>query len=116
VPRKQRILLRPQANGGGVAAAQPASRHPEIPSPVIGAVLRADVIEMADVRMVQRRNGPGPALHALFQFRRRRKIRSKNFDRHGAIQARIARRKDLVHAACAQRSQNFIGALVLCQK
>ncbi len=33
---------------------------------VIGAVLRADVIEMADVRMVQRGNGPRLALHALF--------------------------------------------------
>jgi hypothetical protein len=66
---------------------------------VVGSILRADVIEMADVRMVQRRNGPSLALHALFQFRRRGKMGSKNFDRHGAIQPRIARPIDLAHAA-----------------
>ena len=47
--------------------------------------VRADVIEMANVGMVQRRNRPRLALHALFQLRRRRKMRSQNFYRHGAI-------------------------------
>ncbi len=32
---------------------------------VIGAILRSDVVEMADVGMVQRRNGAAFALHAL---------------------------------------------------
>jgi len=54
---------------------------------------------MTNVRMIQRGNGLGLALHALFQFRRRRKMGSKNFDRHGAIQPRIARPIDLAHAA-----------------
>jgi hypothetical protein len=52
---------------------------------IIGAILRADVIEMADVGMVQRRDGASLAFHALFQLRRRRKMRSQNFYRHGAI-------------------------------
>jgi hypothetical protein len=36
----------------------------------IGAVLRADVVKLADMRMVQRRDGSRLALHALLQFRR----------------------------------------------
>src|SRR5712691_140036 len=35
--------------------------------------------------MVERRDGAPLTFHALFQFWRRRKMRSKNFDRHSAI-------------------------------
>src|SRR5271169_4586614 len=66
---------------------------------VIGAVLGADVVEMADVGMVQRGNGAGLALHALLQFGRRRKTGGKNFHRHGAIKAGVAGTVNLSHAA-----------------
>ncbi len=82
----------------------------ELHHQVIGAVLRADVIEMADVRMVQRGNGPRLALHTLLQFRRRGKMRSENFNRHHAIQAGVHRTVNFPHSACAQRRLDFIGA------
>ena len=64
---------------------------------------------MADVGMVQRRNGARLALHALLQFRRRRKMGSQNFHGDGAIEARIARAIDLAHAARAKRRLDFVG-------
>ena len=69
---------------------------------IIGSILRTDVIEMANVRMVQGGNGPGLALHALFQLRRRRKMRSQNFHRHGAVKARFKSAINFSHAARAQ--------------
>src|ERR1700686_3983522 len=82
----------------------------ELHDQVIGAILRADVIEMTNVRMVQRGNGPGLALHALLEFRRRRKMRSENFDRDRAIQTGIQRTVNFPHSAGAQRRLDFIGA------
>ena len=58
--------------------------------------------------MVQRRNCPGFALHALFEFGRRGKMGSKNFDRYSSIEADIAGAVHLTHAAGAQRRLNFI--------
>jgi hypothetical protein len=54
---------------------------------------------MADVRVVQSRNCPGFAVHALFEFGRRGKMGSKNFDRYGPIKADIAGAVHLAHAA-----------------
>ena len=75
---------------------------------IVGAILRADVVELADVGMIQRGNGPGLALHALFQFRRRRKMRGENFDRNGTIEARVEAAVNFSHAARAQRRLDFI--------
>ena len=68
---------------------------------IIGSVLRPNIVEMADVRVVQRRNRSGLALHALLQFGRRGKMRSKNFDRYGSTKADIAGAVHLAHAALA---------------
>src|ERR1700686_4283854 len=65
---------------------------------------------MANVRMVQRGNGPGLALHALFEFRRRRKMRSENLNRYRAVQTGIHRTVNFPHSAGAERRLDFIGA------
>src|SRR6266849_5210695 len=75
---------------------------------VVGSILRADVIKMTNVRMVQRGNGLGLALHALFQLRRRRKMGRKNFDRHGTIQACVPGTVNFSHAACTEHGKDFI--------
>ena len=61
--------------------------------------LRAQVVKLANIRMVQRRNRSRLALHALFQFGRRRKMRGQNFDGYGAIEAGVEGTVDLSHAA-----------------
>src|SRR5580692_1070945 len=65
---------------------------------------------MADVRMVQRRNGPSLAFHALLQFGRRRKVGSQNFNCNGAIEADVPRTIHLAHPSSAQGRLNFVGA------
>jgi hypothetical protein len=49
--------------------------------------------------MIQRRNGAGFPLEALFGFRIFRKMRRQDFDRNRAIQTRVARSIHLAHAA-----------------
>ncbi len=80
----------------------------ELHNQVIGAILRADVIEMTNVRMIQRGNGLGLALHALFQFRRRRKMGGKNFNRDGTIQAGVSGTVNFSHAAGTEHGKDFI--------
>ena len=63
---------------------------------------------MTNVPMVQRGNGLGLALHALFQFRRRRKMGGKNFDCHGTIQAGVQGTVNFSHAACTEHGKDFI--------
>ncbi len=75
---------------------------------VIGAILRTNVIQLADMRMIQRRNRSAFTIHALLQFRRRREVRSQDFDGYGAIQAGITRAVNFSHAACAQQRLYFV--------
>src|SRR3984885_7612083 len=75
---------------------------------IVCVVLRSDVVEMTDVRMVQRGDGPGFALHALFQFRRRGEMRRQDFDLDGSIQAEILCARDLAHATSAKWRLDFI--------
>ena len=49
----------------------------------VGAVLGADVVQRADIRVLQRRNGPRFALHALFQFGIGGEMGGKNLDGDG---------------------------------
>ena len=82
---------------------------------IVGAVLMADVIENTDVRMIQAGNCPCFALEALLVDGVIRNLRRENFDRDGAVEARIARAKDFAHAARTQRGDNFIRTeLVSC--
>ena len=75
----------------------------------VGAVLRADVVEMADVRMIQRGNGAGFALETLLEFGIGGEMSGENLDGNGAIEARVFRAVDLAHAAGAERGLNFVG-------
>ena len=75
----------------------------------IGAVLRADIVKGADIRMLKRGNGPRFALHALLQFRVRGKMRRQDLDGDGAVEAGVLGAIDLAHAASAKGRNNFIG-------
>jgi len=65
---------------------------------------------MANVGMVQRRNGARFALHALLEFRRRRKMGSENLDRDGAIEACVLGAIDFAHSTRTERRLDFVGA------
>ena len=68
----------------------------------------ADVIQHADVRMIQAGNRFGFALEALLSNRIIRKLRRQDLDRHRAFQPRIPRAIHLAHAARAQRGDDLI--------
>ena len=74
----------------------------------VGAVLRADVVKRADIGMLKRGNGFGLALHALFQFRVRGKMRRQNLDGDGAVEACVLGAIDFAHAASAERRKDFV--------
>ena len=76
---------------------------------VIDAVLMADVVERADVRMIQAGNGAGFAIESLANFRRVGYALRENFDGDGAVQPRIARAIHFAHATSAKRRLNFVG-------
>ena len=69
-----------------------------------------DVVQRADVRMIQRRDGTRFTVEAVAQLRIGRELRRQNFDRDGAIEARVARPIDFAHAARANERDNFIDA------
>jgi hypothetical protein len=69
---------------------------------ITGAVLRSNVVELANVRMIQGRDGPGLAFHALLQLRRRRKMRNENLDCYSVIQADVPGAIYVAHPARAQ--------------
>ena len=68
---------------------------------VAGAILVADVVEHADVRMVQRSNGAGLALKSLAQILALGDVFGQDLDGDGAVEASVAR---LVHFAHASRA------------
>jgi hypothetical protein len=75
---------------------------------VVHPVLRADVIEMADVGMRQGGDGPRLALETLFQIGIRREVGGNDLDGNGTVEARIARTVHFSHAAGADGRLNFI--------
>ena len=70
----------------------------------------ADVVERADMGVVQAGDGPGFALEALAAFGVLATIGRQNLDRDGAVEARVVRPVDLAHAARAQGCQDLVGA------
>jgi hypothetical protein len=70
----------------------------------------ADVVERADVRMIQRGDRAGFALETLAALRVRGKIRRQNLDRNVAPEARVARSIDFAHTAGAEGDDDFVGA------
>jgi len=65
---------------------------------------QADIEQCADIRMIQRRNC------ARLAFKPIRELLRRNFDRHIAIQPRIARLPHFSHAAFTQQPNDFVGA------
>ena len=75
---------------------------------IVGSILFADVVEMADVRVAQSRNRFGFALKARFQIRIGRKMRGQDFDGDIPAEPGVARAVDFAHASGAQRGLNLV--------
>ena len=74
----------------------------------IDAILLADVVEDADVRMVQRRDDTRFPIEPLTELRIGRERRRKDFDGDRAIQAGVTRSVHFAHAARADGGLDFI--------
>ncbi len=72
---------------------------------ILGVVIAADVVQAADVRVVERRDGLGLALEAGAELRVTREFRCEHLDGHLAVKARIARPIHLAHAPGADRAR-----------
>ena len=70
----------------------------------------ADVVERADVRMIELRDGAGFAIEALAELRVGREQRRENLDRDRTIEPRVAGPVDLAHTAGADEREHFVGA------
>jgi hypothetical protein len=77
---------------------------------VAHAVLFADIVELADVGMIQGRDGAGFAFETRVGFGFFGEMLGENFDGDGAVEASVARAVDFTHAACAEAGLNFVGA------
>ncbi len=75
-----------------------------------GAVQFANVVERADMRMIELRDRAGFAVEAVAELRISGQRLRENFDRDGAIEARVARLVDLTHAASAEGGLDFVRA------
>jgi hypothetical protein len=70
--------------------------------------LLADVMERADVRMIERGNSTGFPVEAFTPVGIGRKMLGKNLDRYRTIKPRISRAIDLAHTACADRCDDLV--------
>ena len=75
-----------------------------------GAALLAHVEQGADVGVAQLRDGARLPLEPLAELRRRGDERRQYLDRHGAVEARVARLEHFAHAAGAEFGQDFVGS------
>jgi hypothetical protein len=73
-------------------------------------VIRTNVVECADIGMIQRRNRLRLMLEAFGELRRR------NLDRDVAPQARVMRPVDFVHPAGTDERQDFVGATFVAHR
>ena len=69
----------------------------------IHAILMTDIVERADVRMGEFRNGFGLALQSLLQRNVARKIGRQDFDRDLAVEASVTCTIHFAHAARTER-------------
>jgi len=78
----------------------------------IDAVILTDVVESADMRMIQRGDGAGFALKPRDQagplFRALPQIRAEHLESDGAIQTAISRAVHFAHTAGAKQSGDFV--------
>ena len=77
---------------------------------VVGAIDAADVVDAADVGMIQRSDSSCLAFEAGSQIRIVSDFTRQNLDRHRAIEAGVAGFVDLAHATRAKRAEDFVGA------
>ena len=77
---------------------------------VADSVLLADVIELADVGVIERRNGARLALETFFGVALVGKMLRQNLDGDGSLQAGVAGAVDLTHAAGADGRLDLVGA------
>ena len=75
---------------------------------VVHAVLVPDVVERADVGVVERRSGAGFALEARLELGGIGERLGEHLDRHLPVEAGVPRAIDLAHAACSERRHDFI--------
>jgi hypothetical protein len=76
----------------------------------VDAGLRADIVEMADVRMGDGRKRARFAFEAALEFGAARQMSRKDFDGDAAIEASVARAIDFAHAARTDGSDDFVRA------
>ncbi len=76
---------------------------------IVDSVLMTDVVQHADVWMIQAGDGFCFALEPLLVYRIRRKLRGQNLDGNAALQPRITRTVHLAHSARTQRREDFVG-------
>src|SRR5262249_2467739 len=74
------------------------------------AMVLADIVRDACVRMGELRGGAGFAIEAPAELRTRRERFRKDLDRHAAIEPRVARAVDLTHAACTDGGNDLVWA------
>ena len=72
------------------------------------AVLFADVVQRADVRVVQAGDGLRFALEALLHLGVVGEVRRQDLDRDRAVQPRVGGLVDLAHAAGAEGAGDFV--------
>jgi hypothetical protein len=72
------------------------------------AILVADVVQSADVRMIKLRNRAGFALESVAELGVCRELRRKDLDRNRAIEARVLGFVDLAHPSGADKRQDFV--------
>ena len=72
------------------------------------AVLAADIVERADMRMVESGNALRLTLEAFPKHRIDSQRRRQDFDRDDTLESRVARLVDLAHPTGAERRQDFI--------
>jgi len=82
----------------------------ELHDQIIDSVLMTDVVERADVGVVERRDRLRLALEAVAELRVLRELGGKDFDRDAAIESGITRAIHLAHATGSDRRDDFIWA------
>jgi hypothetical protein len=76
----------------------------------VGTCVAADVVNRADVRMVQARERLRLALEARLERGVRGDVIRQHLDRHGAPQARVGGLVHFAHATGAEGRSDFVGA------
>src|SRR5262249_7461421 len=77
---------------------------------VVHAVLMPDIVEDADVGMIQAGDGLGLALEALLASWIGGEMSGENLDGYGALKTRVPGSIHLTHSARSKRSNNLIGS------